>query len=142
MILMHPHNSISCISLLWGCIVVDPSRGTPVISKIEELYGEANIPFNCTGYPGYPDGDLEFQVKLQNETDFHDFTFYSATRQNSDLGCIRKQTVNATYFMNMEWNQAKIRCKAKGSDKFDETNVYLLSRKSHTDMLNSNAFKI
>ncbi|XP_022339861.2 uncharacterized protein LOC111134788 [Crassostrea virginica] len=108
-------------------IATNPSRGTPVISKIEELYGEANIPFNCTGYPGYPDGDLEFQVKLQNETDFHDFTFYSATRQNSDLGCIRKQTVNATYFMNMEWNQAKIRCKAKGSNKFDETNVYLLS---------------
>ncbi|XP_062602703.1 neurogenic locus notch homolog protein 1-like [Saccostrea cucullata] len=108
-------------------IVTNPSRGKPVISKIEELYGEANIAFNCTGYPGYPDGDLQFQVKLQNETAFHDFTFYSATRENVDLGCVRKQTVNATYFMNMEWNRAKIRCKARGSEQFDETNVYLLS---------------
>lgn len=103
-------------------------------SKIEELYGEGNIAFNCTGFPGYPDGDLEFQIKLQNETSFHDFTFYSANRKNIDLGCVRKQFVNATYFMNMEWNQAKIRCKAKGSDIYDETNVYLLSRKFQFDI--------
>ena len=53
---MHPHNSISCISLLWGCIVVDPSRGIPVISKIEELSGEVNISFNFLVYPGFPVG--------------------------------------------------------------------------------------
>lgn len=115
-------------------IIIDPSRGKPLISKIEELYGEANIAFNCSGFPGYPDGDLEFQIKLQNETSFRDFTFYSATRKNVDLGCVRKQFVNATYFMNMEWNQAKIRCKAKGSNIYDETNVYLLSRKFQFDI--------
>jgi hypothetical protein len=94
--------------------------------KIEELFGENNVDFNCTGKPGYPDGNLEFEVKLSNETEFRPYQFYSAKVENEDRDCFRTQTIAATFLFTMEWNRAKIRCRS--GPLYDETNVYLIPR--------------
>ena len=103
-----------------------PPRGKPSITKIEELYGESHVDFNCTGNPVYPDGDLTFEVKMSNDTEFRPFQFYSAKVTNEDRRCTRIQTVNATFLFDVEWNQAQIRC--LNGINFDETNVYIIPR--------------
>ena len=110
-------------------IFVAPPKGTPVISKIEELFGENNKLFNCTGNPGYPTGNLQFKVKFKDDKDFQDYDFHNINRTNTDRKCIRKQVVKVKYLFSMKWNLAVIRCQAPGSDKYDETNIYLLERK-------------
>lgn len=114
-----------CISQLRFFLA--PPRNTPQLTKIEELYGESHVDFNCTGNPGYPDGELKFEVMLSNDTEFRPFQFYSSKVTNEDRKCVRSQLVNTTFLFNVEWNQAKIRC--TNGPNYDETNIYIIPRK-------------
>ena len=80
---------------------VAPPKGTPVISKIEELFGENNKLFNCTGNQGYPTGNLK--VKFKDDKDFQDYDFHNINRTNTDRKCIRKQVVKVKYLFSMKW---------------------------------------
>ena len=71
---------------------------------------------------------MEFQIQLQNETDFRSFEFPNASVIDKDRNCVRKQIISITYAFTEEWNEAEIRCKYKHSKDFDETPVFVLSR--------------
>ena len=106
-----------------------PFTGQPSLSEISDFIGYKPTDFKCEGSPGYPDGKMEFQIQLQNETDFRSFEFPNASVIDKDRNCVRKQIISVTYALTEEWNEAKIRCKYKHSKDFDETPVFVLSRK-------------
>lgn len=120
--------AVHCLYVYLSCdFFLAPPRNTPQLTKIEELYGESHVDFNCTGNPGYPDGELKFEVMLSNDTEFRPFQFYSSKVTNDDRKCVRSQLVNTTFLFNVEWNQAKIRC--TNGPNYDETNIYIIPRK-------------
>lgn len=109
-------------------IHIAPSTGKPSMSKIGDVIGYKPTDFKCEGQPSYPHGKLVFQVKLQNETVFRNFEFPDQTVVDKDRNCVRKQTTSVTYVFTEVWDKAKIRCKYKHSEDYDETDVFVLSR--------------
>lgn len=109
-------------------IYIAPSTGKPSMSKIGDVIGYKPTDFKCEGQPSYPDGKLVFQVKLQNETVFRNFEFPDPTVVDKDRNCVRKQTISVTYVFTEIWDEAKIRCKYKHSEDYDETDLFVLSR--------------
>lgn len=108
-------------------VIKTPSTGKPSMSKIGDVIGYKPTDFKCEGQPSYPDGKLVFQVKLQNETVFRNFEFPDPTVVDKDRNCVRKQTISVTYVFTEVWDEAKIRCKYKHSEDYDETDVFVLS---------------
>ncbi|XP_062607651.1 uncharacterized protein LOC134269467 [Saccostrea cucullata] len=108
-------------------VVTSPSSGKPTLSKIGDVIGYKETEFRCEGNPMYPRGKMEFQVKLQNDTSFREFEFPAAKVMNMDRNCVRKQSIGVTHVFTDIWDQARIRCKIKHSEDYDETQVFVLS---------------
>ncbi|XP_048766843.1 uncharacterized protein LOC125673924 [Ostrea edulis] len=108
-------------------VVKSPSTGKPDLSKIGDVIGYKTTEFNCEGSPKYPHGNMEFQIKLQNETLFRVFKFPDTKVFDRDRNCVRKQSISVTHVFTDAWNQARIRCKFKHSQDYDETQVFVIS---------------
>lgn len=78
---------------------------------------------------------MEFQIKLQNETLFRVFKFPDTKVFDRDRNCVRKQSISVTHVFTDAWNQARIRCKFKHSQDYDETQVFVISREYIHSML-------
>lgn len=92
----------------------------PVLDLNGTIYGDRNVKFSCKGYPGYPVGNLEWKVKLENESSFRSYEFPVTKRTvNTTADCIRHETVTVEHNFGIEWNGAKIVCVPPGTSNND-----------------------
>ena len=89
--------------------------------------------FSCTGYPGYPDGQIMWRIKHENETAFRNFDFYSQYSNISDDNCRRKEINNVPFQFDMSWNNTLVRCYIETTDYYAEGQIRLLPCKYKTN---------
>ena len=91
-----------------------------------EVFEDKTATFSCTGYPGYPDGMIEWRVRHENESNFQNFDFYSQISNISDENC-RLQEINSVPFQfDMSWNNTYIRCYISKTNYYAEGQIRLL----------------
>ena len=91
-----------------------------------EVFEDKTAMFSCTGYPGYPDGQIMWRIKHENETAFRNFDFYSQYSNISDDNCRRKEINNVPFQFDMSWNNTMVKCYIETTDYFAEGQIRLL----------------
>ncbi|KAJ8309660.1 hypothetical protein KUTeg_011525 [Tegillarca granosa] len=103
-------------------------KGMPKLDLNGNIYGNKDVIFSCSGYPGYPDGKLKWQVKFERDTNFRDYEFTNTTRVYDDKGCEHFETVTVRNLFTIDWNGAKLRCLLPSNTEYAEADIWLMPR--------------
>lgn len=105
-------------------VAAPPSR--PTVHFPEDVFESSLVTFTCSGFPGYPDGALEWKVKSPQESSFRDFVFFSEKKNITDRNCVRHEEKNVTFSFSKIWNGTVLRCQAENTDLYDEVEILVV----------------